>query len=210
MVPPMVRRIAPLAACLVLLASTGCHPSKSQLDAIQAQLDEIQAEQRRLDQRLVGMDEVDEGQRRELARLDAAVAGITTHLAELSEAEAAGRQGKFWEMSDLLFDNQELTDENLRKWAKKLRLDVKRFRRDMDDPELRQRILDQQAQGMTLGARGTPAFFVNGRFLSGAQPFVSFQALIDEELAEARRLVDQGVPRDEVYRVTVAEGRTRV
>ncbi|MCA9709043.1 MAG: thioredoxin domain-containing protein [Myxococcales bacterium] len=124
-------------------------------------------------------------------------------------AEAAGRQGKFWEMHDRLFGHQkELTDQNFRKWAKKLGLKVGRFERDLDDPELRARIERDQAQGNTLGARGTPAFFINGRFLSGAQPLESFRALIDEELARAQRLVDRGVPLREVYTVTIAEGRT--
>lgn len=115
-------------------------------------------------------------------------------------SEAAGRQGKFWKMHDLLFDNQKkLEEQDLLRYAKKLRLNRKRFKRDLRDQSLEQKIKDQQAQSQKLGARGTPAFFINGRFLSGAQPFESFSALIDEELAHARALVEGGTPRSEVY-----------
>lgn len=123
-------------------------------------------------------------------------------------AEAAGRQGKFWKMHDKLFtNNKNLTDENFVKWAKNIGLNVKKFKRDLKDPELKARIEAMQVQGVNLGARGTPAFFVNGRFLSGAQPVPAFEKLIDEELAAAKKLVNSGVPRAKVYEMTIADGR---
>lgn len=126
-------------------------------------------------------------------------------------AEAAGRQDAFWKMHAILFEHQkELEDASLRKWAKKLGLDSRRFEKDVGDPALRQRIEAEQEQGVTLGARGTPAFFVNGRFLSGAQPIENFKALIDEERAKARVLVERGVRPEQVYEVTIAEGRTKL
>lgn len=126
-------------------------------------------------------------------------------------SEAAGRQGKFWKMHDLLFDNQKkLEEEDLLRYAKKLRLNRKRFKRDLRDQALEQKIKDQQAQSQKLGARGTPAFFINGRFLSGAQPFESFSALIDEELAHARGLVEGGTPRSEVYDSLMRTARSGV
>jgi protein-disulfide isomerase len=125
--------------------------------------------------------------------------------------EAAARQGKFWPMHALLFEQgKELSEGTYRRLAKQLRLKLARFDKDRGDPALRERIEAEQAQGLTLGARGTPAFFVNGRFLSGAQPLETFQKLVDEELAKARTLVDRGVPRARVYEVTIAEGRTKV
>ena len=117
-------------------------------------------------------------------------------------AEAAGKQGadKFWKMHDLLFANgKELTDENFAKWAGEIGLDVEKFKSDMKDPALEKKAKEQQAQGAKLGARGTPAFFVNGRFLSGAQPFEAFKKLIDEELAKAEKIAASGVPKDKVY-----------
>jgi protein-disulfide isomerase len=117
-------------------------------------------------------------------------------------AEAAGKQGsdKFWKMHDLLFANaKDLTDENFAKWAAEIGLDVEKFKTDMKDPALEKKVKEQQAQGAKLGARGTPAFFVNGRFLSGAQPFEAFKKLIDEELAKAEKIAASGVSRDKVY-----------
>lgn len=117
-------------------------------------------------------------------------------------AEAAGKQGsdKFWKMHDLLFANaKELTDENFVKWAGEIGLDVEKFKTDLKDPALEKKVKDQQAQGAKLGARGTPAFFVNGRFLSGAQPFEAFKKLIDEEMQKAEKIAASGVSKDKVY-----------
>jgi protein-disulfide isomerase len=126
-------------------------------------------------------------------------------------SEAAGKQGKFWEMHDKIFENQKaISEENLVAWAGELGLDVEQFKKDMASDELKKKITEQQTQGVTLGARGTPAFFVNGRFLSGAQPVENFKKLIDEEKAKAQKLVDAGTPRAGVYEKTIANGKTKV
>ncbi len=124
-------------------------------------------------------------------------------------AEAAGKQGKFWEMHDKLFENnRDLSEKNFISWAKELGLDVKQFKRDLDDPTIARRVDNQQAEGNRLGARGTPAFFVNGRFLSGAQPIASFKKLIDQERGKAEAKVAAGTPRARVYEETIAGGKT--
>jgi len=124
-------------------------------------------------------------------------------------AEAAGKQGKFWEMHDKLFENmKDLTDENFAKWAGELGLDVEKFKKDMADPELNKKITDQQKLGTSLGARGTPAFFINGRYLSGAQPKEAFKALIDEEMKKADALIAKGIAKDKVYEETIKNGKT--
>ena len=124
-------------------------------------------------------------------------------------AEAAGKQGKFWEMHDLLFANQrDLTDANFEKWATELGLDVAKFKKDMEDPALKKKVTDDQQLGGRLGARGTPAFFINGRFLSGAQPVDAFKKIIDEEMAKADKLIASGTPKDQVYEKTIASGKT--
>jgi protein-disulfide isomerase len=126
-------------------------------------------------------------------------------------AEAAGKQGKFWEMHDKLFENQKaLNAEGYIAWAGEIGLDVEQFKKDMADPALEKKITEQQAQGMTLGARGTPAFFVNGRFLSGAQPVEQFKKLIDEEMKKADKLIAAGTPKAQVYEKTIANGKTKV
>jgi len=99
-------------------------------------------------------------------------------------AEAAHRQGKFWEMHDLIFANQrEMSPESYEKYAQQLGLDVERFRKDVASTEVRARVQRDSDAAAGLGVTGTPAFFINGRFLSGAQPFESFKRLIDEELS---------------------------
>ncbi|MEM9453299.1 MAG: thioredoxin domain-containing protein [Myxococcota bacterium] len=124
-------------------------------------------------------------------------------------AEAAGEQGKFWEMHDKLFANQrDLTEKNFIAWARAMGLDVKKFKRDLDSAALAERVDRQQKAGMALGARGTPSFFVNGRFLAGAQPVTAFKTLIDEEMAKAKAKVAAGTSRDRVYAETIAAGRT--
>ncbi len=78
-------------------------------------------------------------------------------------AEAAGKQGKFWEMHDKLFDNQpDFQKDSLIGYAKDLGLDVNKFTTDLDSSELRQRVLADQSDGNKAGVNATPTFFVNG------------------------------------------------
>jgi protein-disulfide isomerase len=96
---------------------------------------------------------------------------------------AAGKQGKFWEMHDKIFANQrELSDANYVAWARELGLDLARFDADRKSDATKQQIAKDEEEANRLGVSGTPAFFINGRFLSGAQPFEAFQRMIDEEL----------------------------
>ncbi len=122
-------------------------------------------------------------------------------------ALAAGEQGKYWEMHDKLFANQKKLDEaSLEGYAKDLGLDITKWKADMANPKFQDTIQKEQSQASTLGASGTPAFFINGRFLSGAQPIDNFKALIDEELAKAESLVKGGVPASQVYAKTIEKG----
>jgi len=126
-------------------------------------------------------------------------------------AEAAGKQGKFWEMHDKLFEDQKgLTPDNFEKYAKDIGLDVAQFKKDMEDEGLKKRIEAQQKQGAQLGARGTPAFFINGRFLSGAQPVANFKKVIDEELKRADEELKKGTPKDKLYDSLIAKGKAGV
>jgi protein-disulfide isomerase len=98
-------------------------------------------------------------------------------------AVAAHRQGKFWEMHDLLFSSQQKLDrETLVAHAQALGLDLRSFEEVLDSPESTQAVSADMSQAGRLGIRGVPAFFINGRFLPGAQPLQVFQELIDEEL----------------------------
>jgi protein-disulfide isomerase len=97
---------------------------------------------------------------------------------------AAGAQGKFWEMKEILFNNQKkLKEENLVEYAQNLGLDIEKFKADLRDHTYKEQVDRESKQAVTLGATGTPAFFVNGRYLSGAKPLDSFVKVIDEELS---------------------------
>jgi len=98
-------------------------------------------------------------------------------------AEAAHRQGRFWEMHDKIFANQrDLKPETFRGYAKEIGLDLVKYDKDVASPDVKKRIDADSQEAEKLGVSGTPAFFINGRYLSGAQPFESFKKIIDEEL----------------------------
>jgi predicted DsbA family dithiol-disulfide isomerase len=85
-------------------------------------------------------------------------------------AEAAGAQGKFWEMHDLLFENQtELEPAAIARYAQSLGLDMNRFRTDFEDAELRARVDRSRAEGQRVGVNSTPTIYVNGRELPASQ-----------------------------------------
>jgi len=99
-------------------------------------------------------------------------------------AEAAHRQGQFWEMHDLIFSNpNDLSNDAFEKYANILGLDIDVFRRDVISDEVRVRVQKDVAEARRLGVRGTPGFFVNGIFISGARSFSSFKQIIDQELS---------------------------
>jgi protein-disulfide isomerase len=100
-------------------------------------------------------------------------------------AEAAHQQGKFWEMHDLIFANQrQMSTAQYEEYAQQIGLDVDRFKKDVASPALKKRVAADAALAASVGITGTPAFLINGRYLSGAQPFAAFKLLIDEELAK--------------------------
>ena len=99
-------------------------------------------------------------------------------------AMAANAQGKFFGMHESLLANQTtLTRDHILQLATELGLDMKRFTSDIDTHVYAAGIQVEVQEAMTAGAGGTPANFINGRFLSGAQPFEGFKRVIDEELA---------------------------
>ena len=100
--------------------------------------------------------------------------------------QCAGAQGKFWEYHDKLFENQRaLKEPQLKEYAAALELDTDAFNSCLDAGKYRSDVTSDHQAGQAAGVTGTPAFFINGRFLNGAQPFEAFQKLIDEELEMA-------------------------
>ena len=83
-------------------------------------------------------------------------------------AEAAGLQDKYWEMHDIIFENQQALDlESLFPYAKAIGLDVKRFKNDIQKNELANKVEQDFESGIRSGVNGTPSFFINGRKYNG-------------------------------------------
>jgi protein-disulfide isomerase len=97
-------------------------------------------------------------------------------------ALAAGKQGKFWELHDHLFQNyNRLNDQVLQEQAQQLGLDMQKFEKDMNDPQIAQSINQDYQDGIKAGVRGTPTIFINGALLKNTN-LEGFQAAIDKEL----------------------------
>ncbi len=102
-------------------------------------------------------------------------------------AHCAGDQGKYWEMHDRLFAGQpKLEIADLKAYARELGLDQGRFDKCLDSGEKAKEVEANAKAGSEAGVRGTPAFFVNGRLISGAQKLEAFTAIVDAELASKK------------------------
>jgi protein-disulfide isomerase len=102
-------------------------------------------------------------------------------------AHCAAEQGKFWEYHDRLFANQQaLKPADLKKYGADLGLDATRFDACVDSSKYGERVRNGVALGTRLGVNSTPTIYVNGRLLSGAQPYETFVNVIDEELSRSK------------------------
>ncbi len=126
------------------------------------------------------------------------------------EAFQQGKDKKFWEAHDLLFQNQRaLSRADLENYGKQLGLNEKKLKAALDSSPYKAAIDEGQALARQLGASGTPSFFINGRSLRGAQPQPAFEKLIDEELAKAKAKVASGTPRAKIYDELTKDGATK-
>ncbi|QED28903.1 thioredoxin [Microvenator marinus] len=103
-------------------------------------------------------------------------------------ALAAAKQGKFWEMHDKLFATMKefKTAGHFEKVAQELGLNMEKFKADFNSDELKKQVDAEMAEGSAVGVRGTPAFFINGNRVVGAQPLPKFKEVIDAELAKKK------------------------
>lgn len=99
-------------------------------------------------------------------------------------ARCAGEQGKFWEVHDALFQADAINDEKIAEIVAAQTLDKAKYDACMSEGRTKSMIDEDMAAGGEVGVSGTPAFFVNGRLLSGAQPIERFSGIIDAELAK--------------------------
>ena len=102
-------------------------------------------------------------------------------------------------------DRAKLTETDMELLAADIGLDVSVFLRDMASKDCRRDIDEDKAQLSAVGNRGTPAFFINGRYLSGAQPAAAFERIIDEEIAKADEALAGGVKLSDYYDATVVK-----
>ena len=107
-------------------------------------------------------------------------------------AEAAGVQGKFWEMAKKLFENQaswgDLSSPNSTfvSYARDLGLDATQFEKDLDNPDLNSRVEKDSSYATELGINSTPTFYINGTKIVGARTVDQWQELIDSAKAKTQ------------------------
>lgn len=116
------------------------------------------------------------------------LASIHANAERAAEASlCAADQNRFWEMHDLLFENQkELTEENILGQAKRLELDAEKFRACLTGSIHRSDVKADLRAGAAAGTDSTPSLFINGLYLSGGQPYDAVAAVIDLELTKKK------------------------
>ena len=103
-------------------------------------------------------------------------------------AEAAGVQGKFWEMHDLLYEHQEALEfDDLTSYAEELGLDLEKFNKDIQEGSVVEKIAQDVRSGIRSGVNGTPTFFLNGIRYDDSWDLEPFTAAIERQLSGARR-----------------------
>jgi protein-disulfide isomerase len=121
------------------------------------------------------------------------------HEASATVFAVAGSEA-FWKFHDLAFQNQRnLTEDNFEKWAAESGADVAKFKEAYKAKKHAAKVDEDQALAQKVGATGTPAFRINGVTLSGAQPFEKFKETIDQQLAEAQKLLAAGTAKNQIY-----------
>ena len=102
-------------------------------------------------------------------------------------AECADEQGKFWEMHNMIFDNQgAIGVVDLKQNAKSLGIDITAFNNCLDSGKYADEVIKDMNDGVVVGVSGTPTFFINGEKLVGAQPFSVFEQIIEKKLLEVK------------------------
>jgi len=97
-------------------------------------------------------------------------------------SRCAGKQNKFWQMFDSLSHSDQIDPGIIKNYAKELGLNMKTFDSCLTDNNIAAEVEKDLAESLKLGVRGTPAFFINGRFVEGARSFVTFKEIIEKEL----------------------------
>ncbi len=107
-------------------------------------------------------------------------------------AWAAKKQGKFWQYHDKLFETGALDDSSLENAAKELGLNVEQWKKDVADPKNAERIAEEAKWAETMGATGTPGFFVNGTRQVGWGSYMALKSMVQREVEKAEE--QKGAP----------------
>ncbi len=115
----------------------------------------------------------------------------------------------FWKFHDLAFKNQQqLGDEKYVEWAQQAGVtDMAKFKAGLSAHTWADKVDKDHAIAQKAGVNGTPAFFINGVNLSGAQPFDKFKTIIDQELSKAQAKIASGTAKDKVYVAMSSENK---
>ena len=130
---------------------------------------------------------------------------------------AAQKQNKFREMEKLIWEKgwpaerpTNLGKEAMEAFARELKLNQAKFKEEMDGERCKQQLVENKNLLTRLGTRGTPGFYINGRFLAGAVPIDRFKTLIDEEIKKADEALKKGANLQEYYASIVATGKKSI
>jgi protein-disulfide isomerase len=137
---------------------------------------------------------------------------------------AAAKQGKYAEMKAALWDHlfkmdgqqprvqpDQVAPDNIEKIATDIGLDGAKLKTDMDSDACQNWLRDSETDLKKVGANGTPAFYINGRFINGALPLPEFEKVVQEELAKADKAIADGTKQADYYdKIVVGNGVKRV
>jgi protein-disulfide isomerase len=114
----------------------------------------------------------------------------------------------FWKFHDTAFKNQSaLSPASYETWAQAAGVDMVKFKAGIAAHTWADKVEKDDAEAGQVGVNGTPAAFINGVLLSGAQPYEKFKALVDQELAKAQAKIASGTPKDHIYVVMSKENK---
>ncbi|HVZ72536.1 MAG TPA: thioredoxin domain-containing protein [Polyangia bacterium] len=116
--------------------------------------------------------------------------------------QAAAKQSpeKAWQLHDKMYENNTaLARTDIEKYASELGLNMSRWKKDWDDPKIKEEVQQDSKVGTAVGANGTPTFYINGNELVGAQDQSAFEKIIDEQIKKADELIKKGTPLKDVY-----------
>ncbi|NUN14929.1 MAG: thioredoxin domain-containing protein [Myxococcales bacterium] len=121
-------------------------------------------------------------------------------------AVAAARQGRFWDMHAALFRRvNRLNNDTINEAAQEIGLNMQKFAEDRNSPSVMALVEQDQVAVTTMGARGTPTFFINGLVVKGAQPYPVLRTIVRDQIVKARRLTTEGLTSTEAQLTLVAQ-----